>query len=243
MAKRLQYLEADMLKAIVAARTGMMSIRKASVSFQVPRTTLIDKLKGRVPIERKIGASSILSSDEEQHLVTWILSSAKAGFPITKEQLTDSVQLLIKELKRENPFPDNRPQRHWHEGFLNRHPEIASIVSQNLSSQRANVTEEKIRHWFTEVYTYLKDNNFEYILDCPKRIFNCDETAMFLSPKAGKVLTHKGDRTVYTVINNDEKDCLTTLIVCNAAGTVAPPMIMYSYNRIPKHINDRVPKE
>lgn len=80
-----------MLKAIEAAKTSQMSIRKASKTFNVPKSTLIDKLKGKVPIERKIGAAPILTPAEENVLVTWILNAAKAGFPITKTQLTDSV--------------------------------------------------------------------------------------------------------------------------------------------------------
>ncbi|KAK5638761.1 hypothetical protein RI129_013056 [Pyrocoelia pectoralis] len=46
------------------------------------------------------------------------------------------------------------------------------------------------------------------IVSDPSRIFNCDETAVFLSPKEDKVLVKKGDKAVYNFINNDEKECL-----------------------------------
>lgn len=54
-------------------------------------------------------------------------------------------------------------------------------------------------------------------------------------------MVKKGDKTIYTFINNDEKECLTTLVTCSAAGELAPPMIVYSYKRIPKQIVDKVP--
>lgn len=42
----------------------------------------------------------------------------KAGFPVTKNELLDSVQRLVKNLikkmpEREFPFVDGRPGRHW----------------------------------------------------------------------------------------------------------------------------------
>lgn len=239
MSKRLKYSEKNLLDAMEATRSGM-SIRKASITFNVPRSTLMDKLGGRVPIERRIGPSTILSCEEEGYLVKWIMSCSKAGFPVTKTHLTDSVQLLMRELKRENPFPDDRPSRHWHEAFMKRHPEIVHRVCQNLSGQRSNVSEVKIRQWFKEVSDYFGENKTS--IDDPRRIYNCDETAMYLCPKGEKVLTEKGQKTVYNVALNDEKECLTTLVMCNAAGELPPPLVMFSYKRIPNNITQKFPK-
>lgn len=74
-----------------------------------------------------------------------------------------------------------------------------------------------------------------------KRVFNTDETAFFLCPKGIKALIRKGDKTAYNFINNDEKECLTTLITANAAGMLVPPMIMFNYERIPAHISNLMP--
>lgn len=51
------------------------------------------------------------------------------------------MQLLIKNLARDTPFKDKRPGCHWCESFLKRHSEITSRISQNLSYNRASVTE------------------------------------------------------------------------------------------------------
>ena len=73
---------------------------------------------------------------------------AKREFPITKEQLLDSVALLIKELKRPNKFSNGRPGRHWYDGFLRRQPQITARMSQNLCVARASITETSIKTWF-----------------------------------------------------------------------------------------------
>ena len=38
-----------------------------------------------------------------------MLQLADKGFPVTKTQLLDSVEILIKQLKRPNNFTDGRP--------------------------------------------------------------------------------------------------------------------------------------
>ncbi|KAI8438153.1 hypothetical protein MSG28_010777 [Choristoneura fumiferana] len=96
--------------------------------------------------------------------------------------------------------------------------------------------------WFTEIESYLDENNFKTILNDPRRIFNADETAFFLSPKPGRVLAKKGDKHPYNSCG-DEKDNLTVLITGNAAGDLAPPMIIFSYERIPSTIAVSVPDE
>lgn len=148
------------------------------------------------------------------------------GFPVTKSILISSVASLVKELHRKNPFTKNRPGRSWYEGFRKRHPELALRIAQNLSFSRSSVTEIALRKWFAEVKTHL-DKESAADLDAT-RIFNCDESAFFLSPKGEKVLVKKGDKAVYNFIHNDNKECLTVLFTANAAGTLAPPMILFT---------------
>lgn len=101
------------------------------------------------------------------------------------------------------------------------------------------------------------------------RVFNCDEAAFSLCPKGDQVLVRKGQESVYSIVNADEKECLTTLITGmfilvfiliisllmlqslltirhftisgNAAEEVAPPVIILKYERLPKNIVASVP--
>lgn len=68
MPQRYQYAEAKMQDAIKAVREGM-SKRAAAKQYEVPRTTLNDKMLGKTPEERIIGKSPILTSEEEDSLV------------------------------------------------------------------------------------------------------------------------------------------------------------------------------
>lgn len=83
--------------------------------------------------------SYILKKYDESLLVDWIFTMAKAGFPITKVQLIDSVQHTLVELKRKNPFTNGRPGRKWYNRFLTRNPQLAERMAQNLTKSRADV--------------------------------------------------------------------------------------------------------
>lgn len=176
----LKYSEDAVKAAVEDVRLKRISIRAAAKKYGVPRTTLKYKLDGTTPMERKMGPPSTLTQKEEVELVKWVENMAKAGFPITVEQLCISVERYVKEMKRDSPFKDGRPGRTWVIGFLRRNPSISRRVSQNLTVSRAAVTRENIMKWFSEVEAYIQT---EYgnakILEDPSRIFNCDESAFF----------------------------------------------------------------
>lgn len=54
------------------------------------------------------------------------------------------------------------------------------------------------------------------------------------------MITKKGSKVVYS-IGNDEKENLTVLMTANAAGKLAPPMVVFSYARIPSLIANSIP--
>lgn len=89
------YTQSAVNNAIIDIKNGS-SILGTSKKYGIPRSTLNDKLKGKVPIEKKMGPPTILSSEEEDILVKWVVHCAESGFPVTKYQQLDSVQKLVE---------------------------------------------------------------------------------------------------------------------------------------------------
>lgn len=236
-----KYTEEDVKKALEEVNHGV-SIASAAIKYGIPRTTLSGKHHHVYPVELRKGPATVLTQEEEKHLENWIFHLSDAGFAITPDQLLDSVQHLVKELKRETPFTDGRPGRKWYEAFMRRHPEVARKLSRNLSHPRTLVTQENIRNWFNEVHDYLTKENLLDVINDPKRVFNTDETAFCLCPKGDRVLVRKSSKMVYNFVNNDDKECLTALIGGNAAGNLMPSMVVYSYQRVPEVISKFFPK-
>lgn len=78
--KRVQYSPSKMRAAIEMVRSNGMAKAKAAKLFGVPRTTLIDKLAGRVPEEAtRPGPSSVLTPAEEKTLVRYADLMAQIG--------------------------------------------------------------------------------------------------------------------------------------------------------------------
>ncbi|KAJ8947825.1 hypothetical protein NQ318_009969 [Aromia moschata] len=177
-----KYTSVDMEHAIQAVKNGT-SVASASKQFGIPRITLLYKVKGKYEVNCRIGPSTVLTTTEEEHLVKWLLTISDHGFPATRLQLLDSVQIIMKKLKRPNTFVNDRPGRKWFHSFLKRHPQISEKLTQNLTKARSDLNEVKLRGWFNEVENYVKSKKLENVFTDPRRIFNVDETAFFLAPK------------------------------------------------------------
>jgi len=62
-----------------------MSLREAAKTFKIPRSTLSDKMAGRV--ENKAGRPTVLSKEEEKLIVQRIILMGEWGFPIYPKDL------------------------------------------------------------------------------------------------------------------------------------------------------------
>ncbi|KAJ8965046.1 hypothetical protein NQ314_004447, partial [Rhamnusium bicolor] len=80
--------------ALAAVKSGSMKLSDAARRFDVPKSTIHNKIKEKVPNIRKMGPAPVLSTAEEDRLQNWILSKAKLGFPMhpkKADQIDESV--------------------------------------------------------------------------------------------------------------------------------------------------------
>lgn len=56
------------------------------------------------------------------------------------------------------------------------------------------------------------------------------------------MLIEKGIKNAYNVVDNNEKESISVLIMRNASGQLASPLIILSYKRIPSYINTKLPQ-
>lgn len=239
---RFKYTEEELINAVYTIKNKDKSLNQVNKDTGIPKSTLSNKVNNKVPILRKMGPNTILSLNEEDKIVKWILAKAKVGFPVHPENIKDSIQKVLKSFPRKNPFNDDRPGKKWLNSFLNRHQEIGKRHTEIISKARAAVTENSIRLWFDGVSSFLKEEGCSDILCDSRRIINCDETGIQLCPKTGKVLGPKKMNNFYEIAKNSEKENITVLCTYSANGSVLPPMIIYPYKRIPNYIYQSVPE-
>jgi len=66
-----------MVKAIEVAKSGKMGVNRADREYGIPKTTLKDRLSGKVQHGRKPSPKLYLSSGEQKELVTFLMDVCK----------------------------------------------------------------------------------------------------------------------------------------------------------------------
>ena len=89
--------EAAMSKAIGAVSQENMSVRRASELYNIPRSTLADRITGRAQPGAKSGPPKILTDEEEEEeeeLVSFLCRLSDIGYPKTRKQVVDLVNQI-----------------------------------------------------------------------------------------------------------------------------------------------------
>lgn len=91
-AKRRQYPAENLKAAVEKVKKMEMTRYEASKAFNVPLTTIKDRLNGRYG--EKSGAKTLLSVQEEEALVNWVEEWAMVGQPLTKQRILNAAMKI-----------------------------------------------------------------------------------------------------------------------------------------------------
>ena len=142
-------------KAITSVERGEVSIRKASVLFDVPRSTLHDRITGKVAFEAKPGPTPYLSMQEEEELASFLFLSAKIGYPYTRKKVLHIVQQIIDDKGVMGHVTNG-----WWERFKERHPNVVLKTAAPLSNARAIAADrDVIERYYDLLEDTLRHNN------------------------------------------------------------------------------------
>ena len=223
--KRKRASPEDIETAVRQVKTGRMTVRQASATYGVPKSTLGDHITGK-RVRTSKGQEPYLGKELEDRLAAWLIKMARIGFGQTKEQLFGKAQQLVTQLGIATPFPNGRPMDNWYRCFMNRYPELSKRQPMILSKKRAGISREAVNQWFDELHEYITDIGHGDILTQPTRMFNADETGFPLAPKPLKVIAAKGDPHIYQQ-GSSSKTQITCLLAHNAFGQFVHPMFVF----------------
>ena len=177
-ARNKQYDEKFFKIALEAVRMDTMGLRKASIAYSVPYSTLNDHYHNRCP--QKYGRPVELTEEEESTLSTAFKLCAEWGFPLRRKDSYVIVQQYLNSAGKRTRFPDNKPGRCWFLNFMARHPTLSEKFSQNIKNCRAAINEEIVRAYFDNL-----ENTVEGIPAA--NIINYDETNFTDDPLSERV--------------------------------------------------------
>ena len=223
--------EVKMAQAFTSVTQERMSIREAALQYGVPKSTLGDRLTGRVLSGATSGPQTYLDKSEEEELVQFLLRSAEIGYAKSRKQVLALVRrLLQKKGEKSGPVTSG-----WWASFCDRHPNLTLRAPAPLSKARAAASDPTmLDHYFDLLHEVLDKNG---LLDQPCQIFNMDETGMPLNAVHVKIVTRKGDRNPIAPSSGD-KSQITVVACVNAAGSAMPPMVILDRKTLPPRFTD-----
>lgn len=225
--------EEHLFLACEAVKQGM-SLRQAEEEYGIPKSTIQDRVSGKILFGSRSGPTPYLNDAEEEKLAMFLEGSASIGYPYTRKKVIALVQKVVDEKGRNVVVTSG-----WWEGFCKRHTHLSLRCAEQLSRVRYNCSNpESLNKYFDLLERTILEND---LAAKPCQIFNCDETGMPLDPKPPKVIVHRGTKHPRAITSGD-KTQITVLACCNAAGYVIPPFVIFDRKSIkPEMCDGEVP--
>ena len=110
----------------------------ASEHYAIPKSTLGDRISGRVLPGSKSGPKRHLNDEEEEELVTFLRRCASVGFSKSRKELLALVQAMAEHKGAQHTVTEG-----WWNSFIKRHPNITLRAPVPLSKARARATDEE----------------------------------------------------------------------------------------------------
>ena len=181
--------------AVEAVRSGEMGVRRAHQELGVPKSTLHDRIFGKVQEGAVSGPQAYLTKEEEDSLVHFLVECAQFGFPRTRKQVISIAQSVA--IKQQDGVEVSSG---WWQSFRHRHPEIVLRKPEALSRTRY-IPQSTIDQYYNLLEQTLQDNGLE---DHPELLFNCDETGISLDHLPEKAVTSTAIQHTYAPTSGDK---------------------------------------
>ena len=107
--------------------------------FNVPKSSLHDRITGKVSFDARSGPTPYLSKYEEEELASFLFRSAKIGYPQTRKKVLYLVQQII-----DDKGIDAHVTKGWWERFKQRHPLVVLKTAAQLSNATAVASDHEV---------------------------------------------------------------------------------------------------
>jgi hypothetical protein len=214
--------EGRLVLAINALKKDQITkIREAARVYDVPESTLRDRLRGRSNRTSTRANCLRLSQTEEESLKKWIISLASRGAAPRPSAIRFMADILLS--KRGDPNPQPVVGVNWVSNFLRRNKDLKSQYLRRYNYQRAKCEDPKVIGKFFEAF---RNTIIDYgILD--DDIYNFDETGFAMGIIAtARVVTMSENIGKPVVLQPGNREWITVIETVNAMGWALPPMIL-----------------
>ncbi|KAK6225151.1 transposase [Colletotrichum tabaci] len=211
-----RYSEDELNQALEAISNGL-SLRKASLQYGVPRSTLQLRLQGSQA--RSIAFSDLqrLSPSQEAKLAEWVRIQHALGLPPSHQQVKEFAGRILHAMGDTQPVG-----RGWIQAFIRRNPSVKVQRSRSIDSRRVNgASTEVIRDWFKHLAIP------EIISIKPANRYNMDETGILEGQGSNGLVLGMSETKSVRKKQPGSRAWVSIIECISALGYVLNPLVIY----------------
>ncbi|XP_053399613.1 uncharacterized protein LOC123560449 isoform X3 [Mercenaria mercenaria] len=205
-----------------AVQEGTMTIRRACKVFAVPKSTLCDRLHGKIDIDVvQSGTPPLFSQEQEAFLANHVKVMADVGYGYSRQEtinLASDYAIHLGLRDKDHPLTDK-----WFYKFLQRWPDLKVVKPRSLDVARAkSATRLAVDNYFRELENILVKYGLK---DKPHLVYNVDEKGLSTEHKPPKIVSGNHHKT--QAVTSGKSNTVTLIGGVNAIGHQVPPFLCF----------------
>jgi hypothetical protein len=180
------YTEKDVTNALNSLVNGeYKSIHRAALVFQIPYSTLRNRVQKPKSRKESHVSQQILTLIEESTLEYWIYRATKLGTPVARQLVKILASKIQSERSSNNNENQSRPiSDRWIDRLRTRYLRIKTCFSRTIDTARSTALDSStIKSYFDNLGELLRE--FKY---SPSTIYNVDETGFSIGSSRKSVV-------------------------------------------------------
>jgi hypothetical protein len=197
---------------------AQLSIRALARRWDLPESTLRDRLKGKLSRREARAAQQLIPPSQEALLANWIYEQEACGQARSPAQIRAFVSILSK-----NSGGSGHVGPNWLPRYLQRWPHLQTKLGRGIDALRVrSITKDKVQDWYSQLEKVLKLKNIK-----GHNLWNFDETGTALSPVSNsRVVGTIATKTSYVAQPSNRQWC-TAIEAISAIGQVLQPLLIF----------------
>ena len=216
------YSQENLAKAFKAVTEKKMPVQRAAREYGVPESTLRDRIKGKVPLQKtRSGPPPVLGMKEENKLVEYLMLLSDFGYSFSRSDVVNMATDFAVVLGKRDPNDTFTHQ--WYYSFLSRWPgAIAKRPFGNkLQCEKASSL-DSLTNYYYQLQSTLKRYNLN---TSPDSLFVIDEICINMDRSPPEVLSWRDVR--YDRNRQEMRPTLTLLVCGNSTGARLPGFFIF----------------
>jgi hypothetical protein len=226
--------QSGLIRSAVGAVQKPLSIREAvkryrgsnrgSIHRVIKQLEAANTLDASELIDPLIGRPRLLTDEEEEAIVSFIIWMDKSGLPASKHEIEDAANTL-----RSRRNPEAKPvSKMWYSRFRDNHPELHKSILKAREAARAEYEAaglEETKEWFQRLQEVIANYNIG-----ASECWNADQAGIrvgILRERVECLVVRTKKQTAAEVISPENRETCTVIGTGNAAGATTPPWLIF----------------